>query len=328
MWRRDRLGLILPLSGLLVVTGLATVVLVIPQLAASQAAASPVGPLDRFRYVADLYASTMSGGYLYLLVTKRPLSGGKPDERRGRARIRRPGAGEPPCGASRAVAQARMPFRDRVLLFHLAIFVLIAVQLLITKKAWGPHHIMMLYPFQLFDNVRCSRRPCRDVGGRTVAVRAGGFGPPCRRRLPAGLSTHGRIRAAVEPGRLRAGRLPESPSRRAHRLGRLGNAQSDLGPGQPQDSLNSPGSVARLPDTRATPRARSSCTEEISRDCTWWPFSTAPAGTSCRPCGRISWRGPRPSASCPRLERVFTSPAGAVVFEVYAVDGAGTPSGR
>ena len=30
----------------------------------------------------------------------------------------------------------------------------------------------------------------------------------------------------------------------------------------------------------------------------------------------------------PRLERVFTSPAGAVVFEVYALDGAATPSGR
>ena len=44
MWRRDRLGLVLPLSSLLVVTGLATVILVIPQLGASQAAATPVGP--------------------------------------------------------------------------------------------------------------------------------------------------------------------------------------------------------------------------------------------------------------------------------------------
>ena len=52
--------------------------------------------------------------------------------------------------ARRAGAVGRMPFQERVLLCHLLIFALIAVQILFTPMAYGPHHIMMLYPFQLF----------------------------------------------------------------------------------------------------------------------------------------------------------------------------------
>ena len=142
----------------------------------------------------------MSGEYLYLLVTKRPLSAGSLMNvvvALGLAGL----AVASLRAALRAGGPARMTFRDRVLLFHLAIFVLIAVQLVITKKAWGPHHIMMLYPFQLLITFgQPSVLPER--GGWRRRRASGGFGPPCRCRLRAGISTYGRVRAAVEPGRL------------------------------------------------------------------------------------------------------------------------------
>ena len=326
MWHRDRLGLILPLSGLLILTGLATVVLVIPQLTESQAAASLVGPLDRLRYVGDLYASTMSGGYLYLLVTKRPLPAGS--LMNALVALGFVGLSLASLRATRrAGGPGRMPLRDRVLLFHIAIFLLIAVQLLITKKAWGPHHIMMLYPFQLFITFGAAVGLAGTWGAASVAcvLVASGF----------------HVGAAYQRGFLPTAEFEPQWSPVVYELVDYLNRH----PAERIVSVDwgTHNQIWAL----GNPRTRS-----IARD--RWPDFRTPGdvrhqelmyrrdfeglhglavlhgvGWDIMPTVRqnfLAWT--EAFGIVPRLERVFTSPAGAVVFEVYAVDGSVAPSGR
>ena len=295
MWHRDRLGLILPLSVLLIVTGLATVVLVIPRLAESQAAASPVGLLDRLRYVADLYASTMSGEYLYLLVTKRPLPAGSLMNAWSRSdssdwRWRPSGRRVAPA------AQGGCLSGDRVLLFHLAIFVLIAVQLLITKKAWGPHHIMMLYPFQLFVTFGAAVSLAGTWGAVSVATVLVASGLHVGAAYQRGFRPTAEFEPQWSPvvyelvdylNRHPAERIVSVDWGTHNQIWALGNPRTRSRARDRWPDFRTPGDV----------RHRSSCIEEISRVCTDWPCSMVWGGTSCRPCGRISWLGPRPSGS-------------------------------
>ena len=52
--------------------------------------------------------------------------------------------------ARRAGGVTRLPLRSRILACHLLIFLIIGLQVWLTKHAWGAHHVMMLYPFQYF----------------------------------------------------------------------------------------------------------------------------------------------------------------------------------
>jgi hypothetical protein len=147
MWQRDRARLVRPLT-MLAFIGLATLVRSI-HVAAGWDKALSFTPLERFRFVTNLYASTMNGQLLYLWVTKRTLAAES---------LMNPiltlGVAGTVVASLRAARRAgrveRMPFQARVLLCHLLICALIALQILFTTMAYGPHHIMVLYPFQLF----------------------------------------------------------------------------------------------------------------------------------------------------------------------------------
>jgi hypothetical protein len=325
MWRRDRLGLLLPLLMLLALTGLATVVLVVPQLAASQAAAVPASPLDRLWYVARLYASTMSGNELYLMVTKKHLTAGtlmNPVVALGFAGM----AVASLRAARRAGGVTHLPFRTRVLLCHLAIFLLIALQLLITKKAWGAHHIMMLYPFQLLVAFGAAVSLLGTWGAAVVTavlVASGlhvgaayerGFRPtaefephwspvvyqlvdyvnrqPVERIISVDWGTHNQI-WALGTARTRAIARDRWPEFRT-----LGDAsRQDLMYRRDFEGMH----------TLAILHADG------------WDIMPA-----VRP-NFLAWT--EAFGIIPRLERVFRSPAGTVVFEVYALDGSRAPAG-
>ena len=325
MWRRDRLGLVLPLSLLLILTGLATVFLVIPRLAESQEAASPVGPLERLRYVADLYASTMSGEYLYLLVTKRPVSADSmmnPVVALGFVGL----ALASLRAARRAGGARRMLFRDRVLLFHLAIFLLIALQLLITKKAWGPHHIMMLYPFQLFVTFGAAVGLAGTWGALSVAgvLVASGL------HVGAAYQQGFRPTAEFEPqwspvvyelvdylNRHPADRIVSVDWGTHNQIWALGNPRTRSRARDRWPDFRKPGDVRRQ--------------ELMYRRDFEGLHGLAVlhgVGWDIMPTVRqnfLAWT--EAFGIVPRLEKVFTSPAGTVVFEIYAVDGS-APSPR
>ena len=326
MWRRDRLGLVLPLSLLLILTGLATVFLVIPRLAESQEAASPVGPLERLRYVADLYASTMSGEYLYLLVTKRPVSADSmmnPVVALGFVGL----ALASLRAARRAGGAGRMLFRDRVLLFHLAIFLLIALQLLITKKAWGPHHIMMLYPFQLFVTFGAAVGLAGTWGALSVAgvLVASGL------HVGAAYQQGFRPTAEFEPqwspvvyelvdylNRHPADRIVSVDWGTHNQIWALGNPRTRSRARDRWPDFRKPGDVRR---------------QELMYRTDFEGLHGLAVlhgvGWDIMPTVRqnfLAWT--EAFGIVPRLEKVFTSPAGTVVFEIYTVDGSAPSTGR
>ena len=146
MYRRDRRGFVIPLVCLAIVVGAATVRLVVPQLVASQSA-QQVTLVDRIPYVVHLYARTMSGRELFRFVTGSELTATTvANLLTGISLIAVLVAGG--VAARRAGGLTRLRLRHRIIAFHLLVFLLIALQIWITKKAWGPHHLMMLYPLQ------------------------------------------------------------------------------------------------------------------------------------------------------------------------------------
>ena len=148
-WRRDPPAFLVPLIGLAVFTVAACLLLVIPQFFASQAELHQLSLLDRIHYVLGLYAQTMDGRWMYFRVTKRELTA------HGVTNYLVAGALLGLCAAGvvaawRAGGVTRLPLRSRIVGCHLLIFLVIGLQVWLTKKAWGAHHVMMLYPFQYF----------------------------------------------------------------------------------------------------------------------------------------------------------------------------------
>lgn len=324
-WRRDRWGFLLPLLLLVALTSVATVVLVIPQFAASQAEASWVTPLDRLRYVLGLYARTMNGKALYLLVTKSPLATGSLTNAvvcfglvgLVVAIIR---------AARKAGGVARLPLETRILGCHLLIFLLIVVQLLITKKAWGPHHIMMLYPFQLFIVFGAAVSLAGTVGATAAAAVL----------VVSGLS----VGAAYERGFRPTAELEPQWSPVVYDLVDYVNDRSADGIVSVDWGIHNQVWALGTPRTRTTSRDR------------WPQFRTLGdrraqevmyrrdfenrrvlailhgRGWDIMPAVRknfMEWA--RVFGMVPTLDRVFTSPAGTVIFEVYSVDGSRSASG-
>jgi 4-amino-4-deoxy-L-arabinose transferase-like glycosyltransferase len=324
-WRRDRRGFLLPLALLVVLTGVATVVLVIPQLAASQAETSWVTPLDRLRYVLGLYAGTMNGKKLYLLVTKSPLAAGSLTNAvvcfglvgLMVAIIR---------AARKAGGVARLPLETRILGCHLLIFLLIVVQLLITKKAWGPHHIMMLYPFQFFIVFGAAVSLAGTVGATAAAAVL----------VVSGLS----VGAAYERGFRPTAELEPQWSPVVYDLVDYVNDRSADGIVSVDWGIHNQVWALGTPRTRTTSRDR------------WPQFRTLGdrraqellyrrdfedrrvlailhgPGWDIMPTARknfMEWADA--FGMVPTLDRVFTSPAGTVIFEVYSVDGLWSASG-
>jgi hypothetical protein len=166
--RRDRAGFLLPVFALGIVTAVATFGLILPQLIASQAQQSGVGAVDRLRYVLGLYARTMEGREFYHLVTKSVLNAHSPVN--VLTALGTLGLGTLTLArAGRSVGLRPGVLSDRIVAGHLLLFVLIGLQLLITKKAWGPHHVMMLYPFHLLVVLAAAARMAGSVGAVVTA---------------------------------------------------------------------------------------------------------------------------------------------------------------
>jgi dolichyl-phosphate-mannose-protein mannosyltransferase len=324
-WRRGRRGFLLPLSLLVVLTGVATVVLVIPQLAASHVETSWVTPLDRLRYVLGLYARTMNGKELYLLVTKSPLAAGSLTNvvvcfglvGLAVAIIR---------AARKAGGVARLPLETRILACHLLIFLLIAVQLLITRKAWGPHHITMLYPFQFFIVFGAAVSLAGTVGATAAAAVLLGSG------LNVGAAYERRFRPTAE--------FEPQWSPVVYDLVDYLNDHSADGIVSVDWGIHNQVWALGTPRARATSRDR------------WPQFRTLGDRRAQELLYRSDFEDRRVLAilhgpgwdimptvrknflewadafgMVPTLDRVFTSPAGTVIFEVYSVDGLRGTSG-
>ena len=322
MWRRDRAGLVLPLTTLALV-GLATVARSVRLALVMGQEAASVASLDRLRDVTNLYASTMNGRNFYLLVTKRTLAAESlmnPIVAFGLAAM----VVASLRAARRAGAVGRMPFQERVLLCHLLIFALIAVQILVTTVAYGAHHIMMLYPFQLFVAFGAAARLVGRSGTAVVAAVL----------VASGLN----VGAAYERNFRPTAEFRPQWSPVIYQL-------VDFVNHHPAERIISVDwGIHNQIWALGTSRTRA-----IARD-RWpefrWPEFPTTLGDQERASLRGDFEGVRGLAILhgagsdimpavrpnflkwcaalgivPRLERVFTSPAGTVIFEVYAVDG-------
>ena len=325
MWQRDRAGLVLPLT-MLALIGLATVIRSI-HLALAWDKAASVAPLDRLRDVTNLYASTMNGQLLYMMVTQRTLATESlmnPIVALGLAGM----VGASLQAARRAGAVGRMPFRERVLLCHLLIFALIAVQILFTKMAYAPHHIMMLYPFQLFVT----------FGGAVAVAGRWGTAVTAAVLVASGLN----VGAAYERNFRPTAEFAPHWSPVIYQL-------VDFLDHHPAERIMSVDwGIHNQIWALGTSRTRAIARER------WFEFrwlgdpsdqermyrrdfeGVRGLAILYGPGGDINNFNVRPNflkwcaalGIVPRLERVFTSPAGAVIFEVYAVDGSRTPTGH
>ena len=325
MWQRGRAGLVLPLTMLALIV-LAAVGRSI-RLAVAWDTAS-VAPLDRLRLVANLYASTMNGENFYLLVTQRTLAAESlmnPIVALGLAGM----VVASLQAARRAGAVGRMPFQERVILCHLLIFALIAVQILVTPMAYGAHHVMVLYPFQLFVAFGGAARLAGMWGTAVVTAVLVASG------LNVGAAYERNFRPTAEF---------------RHQWSPVIFQLVDFLNHHPAERIISVdwGTHTQI-WALGTSRTRA-----IARD-RWpefrWPLSTL--GDQERTSLRGDFEGVRGLAVLhgaggdimpavrpnflkwcaalgivPKLERVFTSPAGTVIFEVYAVDGSRTPTGH
>jgi len=233
--------------------------------------------------------------------------------------------------ARRAGGLGRMPFQKRVLLCHLMIFALIAVQILFTPMAYGPHHIMVLYPFQLFVTF-----------GGVVGV-AGMWGTVVTAAVLVASCLN--VGAAYERNFRPTAEFTPHWSPVIYQL-------VDFLNHHPAERIVSVDwGIHNQVWALGTSRTRA-----IARD-RWFDFRW--------PLGDLSGQertsllrdfegvrglavmygpdgdgfnnfGTRPNflkwcaalGIVPKLERVFTSPAGAVIYEVYSLDGSRTPTGH
>ncbi|MBA3496252.1 MAG: glycosyltransferase family 39 protein [Gemmatimonadales bacterium] len=321
-YRRHPRGFVFPLASLAAVTAAATVWLVLPQLLASQSAAQGVSLVERLPYVLRVYATTMSGQEPFLHVTGSNLTAKSLTNYVTAASLFAMLAWGV-VATRRAGGMARLPLRQRTLACHLLLFVLIALQIWLTKKAWGPHHLMMLYPLQYFIAFGMA---VTLAGAAGAALVTGAF-------VASSLTVGASYAQAFQPG---AEFEPQwSP------------VVYDL-----VDYLN-----GRLPDrivsvdwgihnqvyALGTPRTRVVCRDR------WPDFRTLGdrgkqtrmyqsdfqnrnvlavlhgRGWDIMPTARANFSVWAASFGLtPSLDRTFSSPAGTTIFEVYSLDGAGT----
>jgi hypothetical protein len=147
LYKTHRLCFSLLTSSFLTLTLYIGVVMIFPEVVRTQQ--TNISVLERLAYILSLYARTMNGMEFYSWVTDFQL----------------------PLGTvtnyvtilslliitiavffmfCRKTYPDKIQFVDRVVGCYMILFVLIFVQIVLTHKAGGPHHIMMLYPFHHF----------------------------------------------------------------------------------------------------------------------------------------------------------------------------------
>jgi hypothetical protein len=200
------------------------------------------------------------------------------------------------------------------------------VQLLITRKAWGPHHIMMLYPFQLFVVFGAAVSLAGTVGATAAAAVL----------VVSGLG----VGAAYERGFRPTAEFEPQWSPVVYELADYVNDRSADG------IVSVDWGIHNQVWALGTPRTRAACRDR------WPQFRTLGdrraqelmyrrdfedrrvlailhgSGWDIMPPVRknfMDWA--QAFGMVPTLDRVFTSPAGTVIFEVYTVDGLRNASG-
>jgi len=321
MWQRERARLVLPLA-MLALTGLATLVRSL-HVATGWDKAPSFTPLERLHFVINLYASTMNGQLLYLWVTKRTLAAESlmnPILTLGVAGMVLASL----RAARRAGGVGRMPFQERVLLCHLLIFTLIGVQILFTKMAYGPHHIMVLYPFQLFVTfggvIGVAGMLSTAVIAAVLVASGLNVGAAYERnfRPTAEFAPHWSpvIYQLVDF-------LNHHPAERIVSVDwGLHNQIWALGTSRTRAIARDRWFDFRWPLGDLSGQERTSLLRDFEGirglAITYGPDGDGFNNFGTRP-NFLKWCAAL--GIVPRLERVFTSPAGAVIFEVYTVDG-------
>jgi hypothetical protein len=152
MYRRHGLMFVGPIAALGAAMAAAAAFLVLPQFLTTQRTTDSVGTLARIPHLVTRYSRTMNGRELYAWITGTALRHFTIVNALGVAAVvvllgswlvrawRRRALG------SRAL---RLSLRERIVASWLVLFVVIALQILVTKRAGGPHHLMLLHPFHL-----------------------------------------------------------------------------------------------------------------------------------------------------------------------------------
>ena len=320
VYRRRRLAFVAPLASLAAVFLVTTVYLVGPQLLSSQTAAESVTLADRVPYVLRLYARTMNGRELFNFVTGRELVAVSLTNVVTVAGLVLAVVG---CGYAvwRAGALARMEWRQRVLACHLLVFVVVGLEIWVTKKAWGPHHLMMLYPFQYLIVFAFVDRLAGAAGAAVLAAVL----------LASSASVGNAYRQAMRPA---AEFQPQWSPRvydlvaylDARRLDRI--VSVDWGIHNQLYALGSPSTRAaardRWPQFRAADNRAAQM--RVYRDVLGRRAVAILHGRGWDNMPEVrphffAWAASFGLAAT--LERTFSSPAGTPIFEVYSLSGAG-----
>jgi hypothetical protein len=145
------------------VVAVSTVALVIPQLRATST--SGVNVPTRLAFVAQLYATTFSGDELYSWMFPTPVSSWPV------ALVVTLVSVMAIVGAATVAAWRTRRGLDawtvphRITCWYVVLFSSLVVQIVLTNKANGPHHLMMLFPFQDFLAFAAVGCVCRAAMG-------------------------------------------------------------------------------------------------------------------------------------------------------------------
>jgi hypothetical protein len=147
--KRHPFSFLVPLVSLLIVATVSSLLLILPLMMQTQR--SDVTLWDRFLYALKLYGITMNGSELYtrVLDSQLPL-GTAANYATVAALVITLIAGVRILVQKRRRQPVRLSFFERAMACYLILFALIFVQIVLTHKAGGAHHILMLYPFHHF----------------------------------------------------------------------------------------------------------------------------------------------------------------------------------
>jgi hypothetical protein len=165
MLRRQRFSSIAPPVALLIITLLGSFIRIVPLLMQTQK--SDTSLWDRISYVLTLYAISMNGSELYTRVLDSQLpSGTMTNYITGLALVLMTIAGVRMLVQQQRGRAVGLSFLERMMACYLILFALIFVQIVLTHKAGGAHHILMLYPFHHFLAVGAAVGLLRAVNER------------------------------------------------------------------------------------------------------------------------------------------------------------------
>jgi hypothetical protein len=182
MHRRHGLAFVVPVAALGAAMAAAGALLVLPQFLTTQRTADSVGTLARIPHLVTRYTRTMNGRELYSWITGTEVRHFSIVNALtvaavvvlvglwlGRAWRRR----------ERGLRALRLSLHERIVASWLVLFAVVALQILVTKRAGGPHHMMLLHPFHLMLVVAAGAAVAKwraglprtwSVAARTVAV--------------------------------------------------------------------------------------------------------------------------------------------------------------